>query len=55
MSILDYFQRKDGLLDPEGPVSNSIPSRAIEMANAEVEEVLKTQGNHGKKRGKYTR
>ena len=55
MSITDYFQRKDELPDPKGPVSNSIPSREIEMANAEVEKVLTAQSNHGKESGKYTR
>ena len=36
MSILTYFKPKDGLPIPKGPLSLSIPSQAIALANHEV-------------------
>ena len=40
MSLLKYFTRRDGLSDPRGSLSNSVPSRAIAVANREVEKEL---------------
>ncbi len=34
-SITQYFQRKDGLPDPTGDLSSSLPPRAIVLANSE--------------------
>ena len=52
MSLLQYFKPRDGLPDPRGPLSNSVASNAIAMANREVEkEIAKTK----KKRGQYRR
>ena len=49
MSILKYFkQNKEGLPDPRGDLSLSISSRAIALANREVEVEQKP-----KKRGQY--
>ena len=36
MSILNYFKAKDGLPNPKGPLSLSIPSQAIALANRDV-------------------
>ena len=37
MSILKYFKKtKEGLPDPKGPLSTSIPSDAISLANQQV-------------------
>ena len=45
MSILKYFKRQDNassnaLLDPEGPLSTTVPSEAIATANEKVKDVL---------------
>ena len=45
MSIFNYFKRKDNaslnaLPDPEGPLSTTIPSKAIATANEKVKDVL---------------
>ena len=44
MSVLKYFKPResrgsDGLMHPKGPLSSSIPSQAIALANREVERV----------------
>ena len=49
MSILNYFKPKDGMPNPKGPLSLSIPSQVIALANREV--VKATAEN--KKRGPY--
>ena len=49
MSILQYFNRLNGLPDPNGSLSTSLPSRAIAMANSEVQKSDK----RSKKRGSY--
>ena len=49
MALLRYFKKRDGLPDPKGSLSHTIPSRAISMANSEVTEA--TTGD--KKRGPY--
>ena len=36
MSLLKYFKPKDGLPDPNRPLSQSLPSRIIAAANSEV-------------------
>ena len=48
-ALLRYFKKRDGLPDPKGSLSHTIPSRAISMANSEVTEA--TTGD--KKRGPY--
>ena len=48
MSIL---QPIDGLPDPKGSLSQTIPSRAIALANAQVQRTANTN----KKRGPYQR
>lgn len=55
-SIRDYFSVRDGLPDPKGSLSSQVSSRAIALANKEVEKVLQEKGNSEKrKRGKYNR
>ena len=51
MSLLKYFKPKDGLPDPKGPLSQSLPSRVIAAANSEVAKAI--AGASGKKRGEY--
>ena len=46
MSIQTYFKPKDGLPNPEGPVSQSIPLQPIALANIEV---VKTTRDESKK------
>ncbi len=53
MSIRSFFKPKDGLPDPKGSLSSSLPSKAIALANREVEKV--TTSETGKKRGQYER
>ena len=50
MSILTYFKPKDGLPNPKGPLSLSIPSQAIALANREI---AKATTDKSKKRGPY--
>ena len=40
MSIRSYFQPENGLPDPKGSLSCSLPSQAIALANKEVEKVI---------------
>ena len=40
MSILQYFQRKDGLPDPRGDLSANLPPRAIALANSEIQKSI---------------
>ena len=54
MSLLEYFQRKQGVPDPEGPLSVSISLRAISLANCEVQQELNKDKDR-KKRGPYTK
>ena len=51
--ILNYFKPKDGLLDPKGPLSQSLSSRAIAAANSEVAKVI--GGSAAKERGEYNK
>ena len=39
MSIKSYFQPENGLPDPKGSMSCSLPSQAIALANKEVEKL----------------
>ena len=56
MSILKYLERRNGLPDPRGSLSNSVSARAISTANAEVEaEIARQKKETTKKRGPYTR
>ena len=50
MSLLRFFKPIDGLPDPRGVLSSSIPSEAIEQANKEVQ---KATSSKKKKRGPY--
>ena len=50
MSIRDYFKPKDGLPDPKGSLSRTLPSQAIALANKEVEKAIDEKGGT-KKRG----
>ena len=50
MSIRSF---KDGLPDPKGSLSTSLLSKAIALANKEVEKVITSE--EGKKRGQYKR
>ena len=40
MALLRYLKSVDGLPDPRGLLSTSIPSSAIEEANAQVQKVM---------------
>ena len=51
MSIRSYFQPENGLPDPKGSLSCSLPSQAIALANKEVEKVIGRKKNQWKKRG----
>lgn len=50
MSIVRYLEAKDGLPNPSGSLSSSVPSRAIAMANKKVREALNSKRG---KRGPY--
>ena len=50
-TIRHYFQPKDGLPDPRGSLQRTMPSKAIALANAEVEKAT----NHRVARGPYNR
>ena len=52
MSIIHYFQRSDGLPDPRGALSNSLPPRAIALANSEIRKANQPES---RKRGTYHR
>ena len=52
-SILRYFKPRDGLPDPNGSLSASLPSQAIDAVNREVERTI--DAAKGKKRGPYIR
>ena len=41
MLIQTYFKPKDGLLNPKGPVLQSIPSQPIALANIEVDKATR--------------
>ena len=42
MALLRWLQPRNGLPDPRGSLSSSIPSQAIAAANREVEEAIRT-------------
>ena len=44
---------KDGLPDPKGPLSQSLPSRVIAAAYSEVAKVAKVNAGASGKRGEY--
>ena len=50
MALLRYLKPRDGLPDPRGSLSSSMPSQAIAQANCEVQEAI--QSDKGK-RGPY--
>ena len=50
MALLRYFKPKEGLPDPKGSLSLSVPSQAIYMANKEVQAVIDKEK---KQRGPY--
>ena len=49
MSVRQYLKPIDGLPDPKGSLSTTIPSAAIASANWEVQKAISS----GKKRGPY--
>ena len=53
MSLRQYFKPREGLPDPKGSLSVRIESRAIALANTEVEKAVKEKQE--KKRGLYTK
>ena len=53
MSILRYFKPKDGLPDPTGALSTSVPSAAIAQANREIQKAVTSSDKQ--KRGPYTK
>ena len=53
MSIRKYFKLRDGLPDPKGSLSASIPAEAISLANTEVQKVIDSK--KANKRGPYTK
>ena len=53
MSLRQYFKPREGLPDPKGSLSVRIESRAIALANREVEKAIKEKQE--KKRGPYTK
>ena len=54
MSIRDYFKPKDGLPDPNGSLSRTLPSHAIALVNKEVAKDISEKGRT-KKHGQYGR
>ena len=53
MSIRSYFQPENGLPDPKGSLSCSLPSQAIALANKEVEKVIRRTKKRGMQRTEY--
>ena len=53
MALLRYFKQKDGLPDPRGALSLSMPSSAIAQANTEVQKAIDSE--KPRKRGPYKR
>ena len=53
MSIGSYFQPEDGIPDPKGSLSCSLPSQAIALANKEVEKVIGRTKKRGVQRTEY--
>ena len=51
--ILQDKREKNNLLDPHGPLAQSVPSTSIAAANLEVYSVVESQKN--KKRGQYAK
>ena len=51
MALLRYFQPKDGLPDPKGALSASLPTPAIALANREVQKIMIQEKD--RKRGSY--
>ena len=47
MALLRYLKSVDGLPDPRGLLSTSIPSSAIEEANAQVQKVMGAKWKRG--------
>ena len=54
MSLVQYFKTASGLPDLKEPLSNSISSSVIALANREVLEAAAT-AKKSKKRGSYTK
>ena len=53
MSIRSYFQPENGLSDPKGSLSCSLPSQAIALTNKEVERVIGRTKKRGVQRTEY--
>ena len=54
MSIRSFFKARDGVPDPKGSLSTSLPSCVITLTNKEVISSTSKMGG-GKKRGLYRR
>ena len=53
MSIRNYFQPENGLPDPKGSLSCSLPSQAIALVNKEVEKVMGRTKKRGVQKTEY--
>ena len=54
MALIQYLQRKDGLLDPKGSLSSEVPAAAITHTNQQVQAASETV-RKGRKRGAHHR
>lgn len=52
MALLKYFKKVSALPNPDGPLSDHMPSAAIASANSEVKDLV-TEDKKAKKRGRY--
>ena len=57
MALLKYFKKSSSLPNPNGPLSQRMPSSSIASANKEVQDVLDRadECHSGSKRGQYAR
>ena len=54
MVLLKYFKKSSFLPNPDGPLSEEMPSSSIALANKEVESLLDGDKERcGSKRGQY--
>ena len=54
MTLLKYFKKSSLLPNPNGPLSEQMPSSSIALANREVQNLLNDE-NFGSKRGQYAK
>ena len=55
MALLRYFEKKDNLPNPNGPLAKTMPSTSIAAANSEGRAVLESAPPDNKKRGPYAK